>query len=200
MKTLTLRNAAGTIAVIVKVDIFATNAQLQDPTFETRFTNMSLENYTDLAKSKINLQEIESGWRSLVALVESTADLGMFLVDNAISQSAPLPIATQETEATLSGTNGGFGITMNGAGGVVLYGSSIADTADIYITTYAAALSTAGITATHDTADGVLLFVSDVAGAPFTPVVADITGDMGAVIANTVENSTGNSEIIVVAI
>ena len=82
MKTLALRNAGATINVQIKVDIFATNAQLQEAGFDTRFTNMTLDNYDTLASQTLgNIQEIENNWQSIVALANATAGVGLYLSD-----------------------------------------------------------------------------------------------------------------------
>lgn len=82
MKTLILRNAANTVRVEIKVDIFATNAELLTAGFDTRFTNMEIGNgYDDTAKAMMNIREIENNWVSIKNLATNTAGIGLYLID-----------------------------------------------------------------------------------------------------------------------
>jgi hypothetical protein len=81
MKTLIYRNAANTIRVEVKCDIFATDVELQLPGFDSRFTRMEIsKGYDDVAKAKMNMREIETDWVSMQTLATATADIGLYLL------------------------------------------------------------------------------------------------------------------------
>ena len=85
MKTLTLRNAGLTINTVLKVDIFATIAEMQVPGFDTRFTNMTIEGYGEgfkLATQTLgNLQEIEYSYQAIVAIASGAAGVGLYVAD-----------------------------------------------------------------------------------------------------------------------
>ena len=83
MKTLSLRKA-GDFDVKLKCDIFATNAELQVPGFDTRFTHMEIEGYkdNDLAIQTLGqIQEIENNYQAIVALATATAGVGLYVQD-----------------------------------------------------------------------------------------------------------------------
>ncbi len=80
MKTFSIRRA-GTYDVLIKADAFATNAQLQEAGFDTRFTNMQIEGYSTAASQELgNIQEIENRFQSLVALAQP-AGIGLYVQD-----------------------------------------------------------------------------------------------------------------------
>jgi len=85
MKTLTLRNVALTINTSLVVDIFATIDQMQEPGFDTRFTNMTISGYGEgheLATQTLgNLQEVEQNYQSIVALATTLVGIGLYVSD-----------------------------------------------------------------------------------------------------------------------
>ena len=80
MKNLFLKKADNSVRVEVKVDIFATEAEILAPGFETRFTNMTIENYDDAAKKLFNIQEIENDFVAIKKLATDTPTIGLYLL------------------------------------------------------------------------------------------------------------------------
>ena len=87
MKTLVYRNAANTTRVEVQVDIFATVAEVQVPTFEARFTNMHITDTPAAIAAGINVEEIENGWAAAKAVASNLAGIGLYIIDNTVSGS-----------------------------------------------------------------------------------------------------------------
>lgn len=198
MKTLFLRNFDSTVRVGIKADIFATNAELQTPGFETRFTNMTLENYDNAAKIIFNIQEVEDSWQGIIALAQATAGIGLFLTDK--NESIDATKVAQIDSVALAGTSGTANVTVDGVDYLATFTTNISTSADNFVTSHAAALSTAGITVTHPNADGVLVFTADVDGVAFyISVVSNVSGDLAGVIANVTLNQSGGGEITIVA-
>jgi len=83
MRNIILRNAANTVRVEIKCDIFATDADLMTAGFDTRFTNMTLDGYDDAAKKLMNIKEIESGWQAIRALATATSGVGLYYISEA---------------------------------------------------------------------------------------------------------------------
>lgn len=80
MKTVALRSQDSSINVEVKVDIFATVDQLQQPGFDTRFTGMEIKDDFNSIASGVNVTEIEHNWQSLIFLAQSLG-LGLYVSD-----------------------------------------------------------------------------------------------------------------------
>lgn len=83
MKTLFLRKTPD-FNVELKVDIFATNAQLQEPGFDTRFTNMEIVGYKDndvAIQTLGQIQEVEKSFQQIVALATGLAGVGLYVSD-----------------------------------------------------------------------------------------------------------------------
>ena len=190
MKTLILRNTAGDVDITIKADIFATNDQLQDPLFETRFTHMSFENYDSLAKSKINLQEIEYGWRSLISLVQDTTDLGMWLLD-ASEQMAQVDVAT------FAGTSGTLGVTIDGAEYAESFAFDLTTSASTFVSNNAAEiLENHDITVTSDGAD--ITFTGSKGTIHTYTDGGTSGGDASVTFVNTAGKASGGIQIVAI--
>lgn len=88
MKTLILKSADNSIRAELKVDIFATTDEMQEPGFDTRFTGMEVIKNEDTTASGVDLRELEHNWRSVVALAEQYS-LALYVIDlNDDSQGA----------------------------------------------------------------------------------------------------------------
>jgi hypothetical protein len=91
MKTIILKSADNSIKSEVKVDIFATTAELQVPGFDTRFTGMEIVDDEAAIVAGINVRNIEYNWQSLVALAQEN-DLSLFVIDLNGSESGPVEV------------------------------------------------------------------------------------------------------------
>lgn len=196
MKTISLRNAGSTINASIKVDIFATNAQLMTPGFDTRFTNMEIGTGYKDSDTAIALlgqiQEIEENWQSVIALAESIADIGLYLSD----MNEQLGPQTQEVDVTLTGTSGTANITVDGVAYLATWDTDLTETANDFVTSHAAALLAAGIVVTATT--GVLKFVANVSGVPFSIKIANATLTLNGTVATIVYNIDAAGEVQVV--
>ena len=65
MKTFIFENAGKTLKVAIKCDVFATNAQLQEPGFDTRFTAMTVEDSDEAIQAGLNINEMEQNLQGL---------------------------------------------------------------------------------------------------------------------------------------
>lgn len=84
----------------------------------------------------------------------------------------------QVDEITLTGTSGTANINVDSTNYLATFNTDLTTTASDFVTTHAAALTTAGITVTSNAA--VLTFTADVGGTAFTIAApANATGDLG---------------------
>ena len=196
MKHLILRNSNSSINVDVQVDIFASNEEVLASGFETRFTNMHINNYTDDAKKLFNLQEIENSFVAMKNLVNGVAGLGLFMTDNSYPK---LSKVAQVDNVTLAGTSGTANVTINGNDYLATFTTDLATSADNFVTSHAATiLSTEGVVVTHPGADGVLVLTANVAGVAFTSVASNVSGDLAGTISNETINQSGEGEVTII--
>lgn len=81
MKTLILRDATLTTVVEIKADIFATNAEMTDPSFNTNFTAMEIKDEEAAIVLGINVNESKYDFKQIVAIAEGIAGIGLFVID-----------------------------------------------------------------------------------------------------------------------
>lgn len=195
MKTLTLRNHANTQSMQIKVDIFASNSELTTDGFETRYTNMVIENYGDDDKATIDLRPIENSWQGIIAAVKALPGIGLFLFDlNDFSSDTD----QQEDEITLSGTSGTATISVDGNDYTATFDTDLETTANNFVTAEAAnVLADTGGVLTSPSA-GVLKVVG-VDGEEYPVTIANASGDLDGTIENTVLAKTGTGQITIVA-
>lgn len=109
----------------------------------------------------------------------------LYYTDGVIS-----PIMSQIDAITLTGESGTANVTL--AGGLtklVTFGDDLADTADDFVTSHAAAYDAVGIVVTA--VEGVLIFTAKVPGTAFVhPAIANATGDLAGTVENVRSNST----------
>ena len=89
MKTVVIKSPDDSVRVEAKVDIFATNEELQKPGFDTRFTAMQIKDDFDSIQSGIDINEIEHNWQSLITLAKTN---GMALYLSDLNDSNPSTI------------------------------------------------------------------------------------------------------------
>jgi hypothetical protein len=80
MKTLIFQNPEKTLRVEAKVDIFASNAELANAGFDTRFTNMAIVEDEGAVVEGLALTEIEGSWQAVLAFA-SAAGYSVDVVD-----------------------------------------------------------------------------------------------------------------------
>lgn len=195
MKTLTLRNHANSQSMTIKADIFASNSELITDGFETRFTNMVVENYEGVDKELIDLRPIENSWQGIIAAVKAVDGIGLFLHD---LEENDTTTDQQEDEITVTGTSGTATISVDGNDYTATFDTDLATTAGNFVTAEAAnVLSDTGVTVTNPSG-AVLLFVG-VDGTAHEVSIANATGDLAGTIENTVLAKTGNGEVTIVA-
>lgn len=80
MKTIILKSQNEQIKAEVKVDIFATNDEMDQPGFDTRFTGMEVVAGSDSIIKGVDVTLIEYSWQSIVSLAKQLG-LGLYVVD-----------------------------------------------------------------------------------------------------------------------
>jgi len=109
MKTLIFQDPAQTLRVEAKVDIMATNAELQTAGFDTRFTNMEIVDNDASKIAGIDLTEVEYSW---IAIRQFAEDNGFSLTVIDINENASDDIVTWTAiTGTVAGTIGLAAIT-----------------------------------------------------------------------------------------
>ena len=104
MKTIILKNS--TVETQIKADVFATNTELLQPGFETRFTAMQIVTTPDAIKAGININETETSWKEIQALA-TTLNLSLSVIDinddvPSIAVSYMAPTSVNALPATVS--------------------------------------------------------------------------------------------------
>lgn len=198
MKTIALRNIAGTIDADIMVDIFAKNSELLEAGYDTRFTHMEIgPGYkdNDNAIATIGqLQEVGSSWQAIIARATSVG-LGLYLSDmNDTAQSA----TAQVVSVALSGEAGEAVITVDGATYTVEAAASLTATGENFLSAHAASLELAGIIVTHPMEDGVLVFTAANEGVPFGINITNTSGDLTGEVTTITENVTEGGEVQVI--
>ena len=80
MKTLIFKSQDNKIRAEIKVDLFATLEQLQQPGFDSRFTGMEIKDDWATIAYGVDITEIEHNWQSLIYLAQTTG-LGLYVID-----------------------------------------------------------------------------------------------------------------------
>jgi hypothetical protein len=199
MKTLIFRNAANTTRVEVKVDIFPTVAEMQVAGFDTKFTAMEITDTPAAIALGINVNEIDYSYASMVAMAQGIAGVGLFVIDN--TKLVNETKVAQVDSVTLTGTSGTANIKVNATNYLATFDTNLSTTANNFVSTHTAALSSAGITVTHPGSDGKLIFTAVVAGVAFdiTDDIENVSGNLDGIYSSVSLNNPGNGEVTLVA-
>jgi hypothetical protein len=196
MKTLVLRNYDNSIYSKVKVDIFASNADLQSAGFDTRFTNMQFERSGDAAiVAGLSNLETEENWRSIIAAVEAIEGIGLYLVDQ--NEAIDTTTAAQQDDVTLEGNDGSLDIVVDGVLYQEAFDTDLATTSAAFDVTHDTPLGLVGVTLSD--AAGVLSFAAVDPAIPMKVGVKDLSSSVNAALqANvTLTGGAGSANVIV---
>lgn len=198
MKTFLFEN--GEHQVSVKADVFATNAELLTPGFDTRFTAMEISDTDAAIALGLNVNEKEYDVQGFIALAKAIAGTTLSVSDYSKPQigtiqktavqldGTDITAVAQEVEVTLTGTSGTANIVIGEDEYLATFNASLATTAGDFVTDHAATILSENDIVITNPSGAVLLFVANTAGVPFELSVESLTGDLDGTIDETVAN------------
>lgn len=165
----------------ILADIFPKVTDLVTPGFETRFTNMEIQDYFGTSDVQvIDLRNIENSWQAVQAAV-SNINYGLYVTDLAV---ADVP-KTQVTRITFTGTSGGANVVIGGVPvATATFNTSLAQTAADFAAGVPAGWATAGLVVTHNPGDAFVTISGQNSQIyEYTPVVTNTSGDLAGTVA-----------------